>query len=107
MYIAQESSTMRLVKSGVPQGCVLGPLLFIIYINDLHFKLQSSTVQLFADDTCLLLPNICKKTLQDEANIKLQNLHLRMDANKLTLNSSKSNLMLINSKLRDKENSAI
>ena len=102
VYIAQESSTMRLVKSGVPQGSVLGPLLFIIYINDLHFKLLCSTVQLFADDTCLLLSNICKKTLQDEAKTELENLHLWMDANKLTLNLSKSNVMLINSKLRDK-----
>ena len=61
VYIAQESSTMRLVKSGVPQGSVFGPLLFIIYINDLHFKLLRSTVQLFTDDTCMLLSNICKK----------------------------------------------
>ena len=59
-------------------------------------------VQLFADDTCLLLSNICKKTVQDEAKTELENVHLRMDANKLTLNSSKSNVMLINSKLRDK-----
>ena len=102
VYIAQESSTMRLVKSRVPQGSVLGSLLFIMYINDLHFKLLRSTVQLFADDTCLLLSNICKKTLQDEAKTELENLHLWMDANKLTLNSFKSNLMLINSKLRDK-----
>ena len=94
VYIAQESSTMRLVKSGVPQGSVLGPLLFIIYINDLHLKLLRSIVQLFADDTCLLLSNICKKTLQDEAKTELENLHLWMDANKLTLNSSKSNVML-------------
>ena len=67
------------------------------------FKLQRSTVQLFADDTCLLLSNICKKPLQDEAKTELENLHLWMDANKLTLNASKSNFTLINSKLRDKE----
>ena len=102
VYIAQESSTMRLVKSGVPQGSVLGPLLFIIYINDLHFKLLRTTVQLFVDNACLLISNICKKTLQDEAKTELENLHLWMDANKLTLNSSKSNVLLINSKLRDK-----
>ena len=101
--IAQESSTMRLVKSRVPQGPVLDPLLFIIYINDMHFKLQRSTVQQFADNNCLLHSNICKKTLQNEAKTELQNLHLWMDANKLTLNPFKSNVMLINFKLRDKE----
>ena len=105
-YIAQESSTIRLVKSGVPLGSVLGPLLFIIYINDLHFKIQRSTVQLFADNTCLLLSNICKKTFHDEAKTELENLHLWMDANKLTLLKISSNLkslkfhsMIVNLKL--------
>ena len=63
VYIAQESSTTRLIQSGEPQGSVLGPLLFIIYNSDLPFKLQCSTVQLFADDTRLLLSNIRKKNL--------------------------------------------
>ena len=96
---------MCLAKFAVPQSSVFGPLLFIIHVygNDLHFKLQRSTVQLFADDTCLLLSNICKKTLQDEAKTEPENLHLWIDANKLTLNSFKSNVILIYSKLRGKE----
>ena len=85
-------------------GSLLGPLLFIIYINDLPLKLRRSTVQLFVDDACLLLSNISKKNLQDEEKTELENLHLWMDEIYLTLNSSKLSVMLINSKLSDKEN---
>ncbi len=49
-----KSSTMLPVKSGVPQGSILGPILFLVYINDLPDCIQNSKCFLFADDTKLL-----------------------------------------------------
>ena len=48
-------SEWKHITSGVPQGSVLGPLLFILYINDLTSNINHSKIRLFADDTCLFL----------------------------------------------------
>ena len=66
-----QTSTWELVKSGVPQGSVLGPLMFLIYINDLPDNIQS-TCKIFADDTSLFPHVFNKDTSQDELNNDLQ-----------------------------------
>ena len=53
--ISGTSSTERFITHGVPQGSVLGPLLFLLYINDLNESISHSTTYHFADDTSLLL----------------------------------------------------
>ena len=78
------------MKYGVPQGSVLGPLLFLIYINDLHNAIKFSTVHHFADDTNLLVSNSSIKKIQDQINLDLKYLCKWLKANKISLNASKS-----------------
>ena len=81
------------MKHGVPQGSVLGPILFLIYINDLHRCIKYSTTYHFADDTNLL--NISKDylSLQRKVSYDLFSLHKWLTANKISLNDGKTELI--------------
>ena len=82
--IKTESSAMQTIKMGVPQGSVLGPLLFLIFINDLVKVSPAFKYVLFADDTNLLSQN--PETTQSE----LLKIHQWCLANKLVINFSKT-----------------
>lgn len=75
---------------GVPQGSILGPLLFIIYINDLPNCLSSSKPTMFADDTNLLKSSKHLQQLYAEMNVDANNLFEWFNANKLSLNTGKT-----------------
>ena len=79
---------------GVPQGSVLGPLLFLIYINDLHKAINYSKTRHFADDTNLIIKGKSPKKLQKQVNLDLRSLCNWLKANKISLNASKTELLI-------------
>ena len=70
------------VKSGVPQGTVLGPLMFLLYINDIADDIKHSSVRLFADD-CLLYRVV--DTKEDECKLQRDLFELELWSNKWQL----------------------
>ena len=84
---------MRKIKCGVPQDSSLGPLLFILYINDLPLVSEFS-ITLFADDTYLTLLHNNLLELEKKVNIQMHYINNWMCQNKLSLNYSKTTYLL-------------
>ena len=88
------------VKSGVPQGSVLGPLLFLIYINDLTTSVNHGTARMYADDTNVSFSACVFSELQRQMKKDLGHLESWLIANELTLNTVKTEYMVVGSKQR-------
>lgn len=90
VYFNDRTSKIIEMKRGVPQGSILGPLLFLIYVNDLEPSLSAEKVCLYADDTSTLASHDEKSALVTKTNKILQEAEAWFTANQLTLNTAKT-----------------
>ena len=95
-------SKAKKVTCGIPQGSCLGPLLFIIYLNDLEECLQSSRASIYADDTSLTIASSNSVKLVDDAHRELLNISEWIRVNKLSPNPKKTEFMIIGHPLKTK-----
>ena len=82
-------SNLADAKFGVPQGSVLGPLLFLIYINDLNQAVKFCKVHHFADDTNLIHFSKSVDRLNKYVNLDIKNLTYWLNTNRISLNVKK------------------
>ena len=82
------------ICTGVPQGSILGPLLFLVYINDMRKSTDLLNFIHFADDTTVFLKDKCLSNLYDTINSELEKVDRWLCANKLSLNLDKTSYMI-------------
>ena len=90
--IKEYESGLAALNWGVPQGSVVGPLLFLLYINDLNQAIKLCKFHQFADDTNLLCLRNSIKKLNKLVNANLEHLVIWLNANKVSLNVKKKKL---------------
>ena len=86
------------IKCGVPQGSILGPILFMCYINDMCTCVNESKLLLYADDSVLLYSDTNPKTIEEKLSAELENCIEWMTDNKLSLHVGKTESILFCSK---------
>ena len=104
--INSEFSTWKEILNGVPQGSVLGPLLFNIFINDVFLFVEHSEICNYADDNSLTVADICIDTIITKLQTDIESLNKWFIYNMMLLNMSKCQFMIIEPKWVSRENKA-
>ena len=94
VFLNGESSDRETITCGVPQGSVLGPLLFLVYINDLPNISNILDFYLFADDTNIYFEDDSLQELEKKVNNELRKLYTWLSVNRLSLNIDKTNFVI-------------
>ena len=92
--VNKKESNYQRINFGVPQGSILGPLFFIIYINDISSAITNFAGKLYADDTALILHHKNINILVNNAELALSNVSHWFKINKLSVSHGKSTFIL-------------
>ena len=98
--LSNNKSSERFLQCGVPQGTILGPLLFLLYINDLPNCLHYSQPRMYADDTSITFASNNVEEINECINSDLEEIRVWLAVKKLTLNMTKTEFLLIGSRQR-------
>ena len=93
--VEDKMSSTKQIYSGVPQGSILAPLLFKIFINDLPHQIQYSQTDLYADDCTLTAVGNTLTEIETNLNNDLKNIETWCQINKMKINPSKSKCMIL------------
>ena len=109
--INNSKSDFKHISCGVPQGSILGPLLFLLFINDLPLYTSNVFTDLYADDTTLYDIQYSMEQIEKNLQTALNKLHIWCRSNGMSLNSSKTKVMLVTTNQKrqrlDNENLAL
>ena len=95
VVIGNDTSDQKSIPRGVPQGSVLGPLLFLIFINDLPLAVQNSNIDLFADDTTLHKSGATISHIETRLNNDLTKVEEWCHKNDMFINADKTKTMVV------------
>ena len=99
VQLENSKSSLKPIKCGVPQGSILGPLLYLIYVNDIENSCDSNILS-FADDTTIYSSHSDINSLFEMGNAEINNLYTWFCTNKLSLNAGKTKYIIIKPRQR-------
>ena len=102
--LAQYKSRINTFNIGVPQGSILGPILFLLYVNNLPNFSATMQTQLFADDTIVSNKSLQTETLIDSTNVELLKLNDWTYSNTLTIHPDKTKLLIVSNRIASPQN---
>jgi hypothetical protein len=105
--IGNSNSSSKFLNIGVPQGSILGPILFLLYVNDLPYVSSVFHAVLYADDTTLSVSGDSYDELSNVCNVELEKINEWMISNRLSLNVEKTYSMLFSNRLQNLNNNPI
>ena len=99
--IGSKLSSLKTINIGIPQGSILGPIFFLIYINDLPNILKSTQPLMFADDTTISSSHSSCDVMLGGLNADLGRVVSWCVSNRLTINTQKTEALLFSNRLHD------